>query len=463
VKKVKNTLKIKGLDLVYEGNDELLLKYLDGKAEYDEKFKFYRIKPIYYPKILKFCEKNHINITNLYENIKLERLINKKNYVLRDYQEKALKLWKNNNCNGIVVLATGAGKSFVGLEAIYEMQLKTLIIVPTIDLMEQWKNLICKSFSLPKDIIGIWGGGKHELKEITITTYDSCAKHIKTLRKDRGLVIYDEVHHLPAKTYRIAAEGVFAPYKLGLSATPERADELHLDLEYLVGSIVIRLGPDELDQNSIAEFEIKNIMVDLTNDERKVYDESMKIYSNYIKSRNIRMYSSKDFQKLVLRTGRDKKALEALKCRNKARQIAFNASNKLIVLEELLNQHKEQKVIIFSEFNEIIERIGKIFLIPIITHRTKSSERKIILNKFREGIYTKIASSRVLDEGISVSDASIGIILSGSSQKRQLVQRLGRLLRPYKTDQDIKKAVLYELISKNTIEKSTARRRSLKK
>jgi superfamily II DNA or RNA helicase len=172
------------------------------------------------------------------------------------------------------------------------------------------------------------------------------------------------------------------------------------------------------------------------------------------------MRSSSDFRKLIFRTARDKNALKALHAWNKARQIAFNAEKKIEVVEDLLRRHVDQKMIIFSEFNDIVERVGKLFLIPIITHQTKTRERREILTKFKDGKYTRLISAKVLDEGISVSDASVGVILSGSSQKRQLIQRLGRLLRPFKDHSVKKKAILYELISRNTIEKSAARRRS---
>ncbi|TFF85019.1 MAG: ATP-dependent helicase, partial [Promethearchaeota archaeon] len=247
---------------------------------------------------------------------------------------------------------------------------------------------------------------------------------------------------------------------LGLSATPERADELHRDLEHLVGPVVIRRGPDDFDSDSIADFEIKETFVDLTEDERLDYINSIKYYKTYLKTHRIRMQSSKDFRKLIFRTSRDKNALKALHAWNNARQIAFNAEKKIGILEELLGRHRDQKMIIFSEFNEIVERVGKLFLIPVITHQTKKRERREILEKFRKGKYTRIISAKVLDEGISVSDASVGVILSGSSQKRQLIQRLGRLLRPYKDCSVEKKAILYEFITRDTIEKSAARRRS---
>ncbi|MHA1268972.1 MAG: DEAD/DEAH box helicase [Candidatus Helarchaeota archaeon] len=451
--------KIQGLDLIYKGNNLIFPEYLREKMKYDGEINEYRIKPIYYEEFLKYCKENGISIIDIYKDLKLEELIDRKKFNLREYQVNAFREWERNNYKGVIVLATGTGKSYIGLEAIYRLQVKTLIIVPTLALVEQWKEKVKEELIISEENVGVWAGGKQELKDITITTYSSCAVHIKKLRRDRGLIIYDEVHHLPAESYRIAAEAVFAPYKLGLSATPERADDLHLDLKYLVGEIVFRLAPTDYDSNQIAEFEIYKINVKLTKEEREEYNRCMDNYTNYIRTHGIKMRSGRDFRKLVFRTGRDKSALEALRSRSRARQIAFNAQEKIQILEQLLRKHKDQKVIMFSEFNEIIEKIGKLFLIPVITHQTNSRERNEILKRFKDGLYTKIASSKVLDEGIDISDASIGIILSGSGQKRQSIQRLGRLLRPYRGESGMKKAILYELITINTIEKSTARRR----
>ncbi|MBD3227482.1 MAG: DEAD/DEAH box helicase [Candidatus Lokiarchaeota archaeon] len=447
--------------MIYTGEIGDFPNHLKQKMWYDEELGLYRLKPVYYTQFLAYTKEKGIKIPNLLGHINLEMPIKRKNFELRGYQQEAFRKWKENNYKGVVVLATGTGKSYIALEAIYNLKVKTLIVVPTLALIDQWKKMLIECLSISSDCIGIWGGGSRELEDITITTYDSSAVHIKNLRKDRGLIIYDEVHHLPAPTYRVASNAVFAPYKLGLSATPERADELHQDLEHLVGPIVIRREPDDFESDFIANFEIREKFIDLTEDERKEYTNSINYYRTYLRTHRIRMRSSSDFKKLIFRTARDKNALKALHAWNKARQIAFNAEKKIEVLEELLKRHLNQKMIIFSEFNDIVEKVGKLFLIPIITHQTKTRERREILTNFKKGKYTRLVSAKVLDEGISVSDASVGVILSGSSQKRQLIQRLGRLLRPFKDRSTEKNAILYELISKNTIEKSTAYRRSL--
>jgi superfamily II DNA or RNA helicase len=147
---------------------------------------------------------------------------------VRDYQQAALEAWSNQNGRGVVVLPTGAGKTFVAALAIAQLKLATLVIVPTIDLLQQWQKALADFYGLKdKNVIGVFGGGKQEIKPLTIITYDSAIIHSRHLN-NFALLVFDEAHHLPAESYRTAAEGAFAPYRLGLSATPERSDNLHL-------------------------------------------------------------------------------------------------------------------------------------------------------------------------------------------------------------------------------------------
>jgi superfamily II DNA or RNA helicase len=404
---------------------------------------------MYFSEILEFLTSKYaVNIEFTYgEKLSFEIIAK---YTLRPYQEDALSKWKENNYRGIICLPTGTGKTFLGLEAIHTKS-KTLIIVPTINLLYQWRSAIIEYINVPRESIGIWGGGKQELREITITTYDSAHIYVKRFQNAFDLLIFDEVHHLPAPTYRVIAEGTIATKRLGLSATPERSDELHHDLEFLVGKVVFRLEHKELVENGyVSPFEVKTITIELSEDELRRYNDLDKIYKDYVKK-----YKVFDFEKLVLRSGRDKKARAALLARQEARKISFGSEKKLDALEELLEQHQHDRIIIFCEFNDIVHGIAKRFLIPEITHKTKGEERKILLKNFKNGQYSKLVTGRVLDEGWDV-DASIGIIISGSGSKRQFIQRLGRILRPSDTHS---KAILYELVTKETLEVSTASRR----
>ena len=167
----------------------------------------------------------------------------------RPYQDEALANWLAESSTGVVVLPTGAGKTFVAAMAIHEMGLWTLAVVPTIDLLQQWRVALSTALSLPIDEIGIFGGGEKEIKPITIITYDSAALYPRELRSF-GLLIFDECHHLPAPTYRLIAESAFTPLRLGLSATPERSDMTHADLDTLIGPEVYRRSPAELTEGN---------------------------------------------------------------------------------------------------------------------------------------------------------------------------------------------------------------------
>src|SRR2546429_8067406 len=152
----------------------------------------------------------------------------------RPYQEEALTRWLAESSAGVVVLPTGAGKTLVAAMAIHETGLWTLAVVPTIDLLHQRRTALAAALSVPAAAIGVFGGGEKDLKPITIITYDSATLYPRELHRF-SLLIFDECHHLPASTYRLIAESAFTPLRLGLSATPERTDMAHTDLDELIG------------------------------------------------------------------------------------------------------------------------------------------------------------------------------------------------------------------------------------
>ncbi len=444
------SLKLINYDLILQPHVFLDVTPIQHLLEYDAKFKNFKALPMFFPEIVQFLTSRYVvKIDFTYgEKLSFETV---PSYSLRPYQEDALSEWIENDYRGIICLPTGTGKTFLGLAAIHQTKNRTLIIVPTINLLHQWRRNVIEGLDISKEKIGIWGGGKQELNEITITTYDSAHIYIKRFQNAFNLLIFDEVHHLPAPTYRVIAEGTIASKRLGLSATPERSDELHRDLDILVGKVVYRLEHEKLvDDGYVAPFELKTITIELAEDEKRRYDALDKVYQDYVKK-----YHVFDFEKLIIFSGRDKKARNALLARQEARKISFGSGRKLDVLEELLIQHQHDRVIIFCEFNEIVHEIAKRFLIPEITHKTKFEERKTYLESFKNGQYSKLVTGRVLDEGWDV-DANIGIIISGSGSKRQFIQRLGRILRPSDTHS---KAILYELVTKETLEVSTASRR----
>jgi len=374
--------------------------------------------------------------------------------VLRDYQEEALRRWLGARGRGVVVLPTGAGKTVVALEAIRRMVLRTLIVVPTIDLLGQWREALERRLHVPE--VGVLGGGVKTIAPVTVSTYDSASLMAPKLSDSFGLLVFDEVHHLPSPTYRLSAELMIAPHRLGLTATPERYDELHRDLDRLVGPIVYRIAPRLLEQEGyLAPYRIETVQIALTPEEQEMYEKHMAVFRSYARKLS-RLDPDWRFETIVERTLFDPEARQALSHLEKARRIALEASGKIEYVEKLLSRYHDSKVIIFSRYTRIVERISDIFGIPLITHKTKAAERARILSSFREGVYTKLVTGQVLDEGVDVPDASVGIIISGTGSKREFIQRLGRLLRPKKEG-----AILIELVTESTLEDGISKRRRM--
>jgi superfamily II DNA or RNA helicase len=373
----------------------------------------------------------------------------------RPYQRDALRAWEEAGRRGVVVLPTGAGKTLVGLLAIKSAGTCALICVPTLDLLGQWKAALLANTDLKEDEVGTWGGGEKDARPVTVITYDSAAIHTRLL-PGFGLLVFDEVHHLPADTYRTIAEGAIATARLGLSATPERSDLRHGDLDRLVGPVVYERLPAQLrEERHIADYRTERITVALEGAEREAYERAAEVYRAYLRKHRISLRSGGDYQRhLIFRSGNDPAAREALLAHQTARRIALSASGKLDVVAELLERHRDDRVLIFSEHNALVETVSRDFCVPLVTHKTPAAERKAILEGFRSGRFSKLATGRVLNEGVDLPDANVAIILSGSATKREFVQRLGRVLRPKESV-----AVLYEVVTEETTEESISRRR----
>ncbi len=425
-----------------------------GRVVHDNRRKCLRVLPLDYPAI-------HNTLAHLYiikegfdarpplpypVEVKLQP---------RPYQAEALGAWWDADCRGVVVLPTGAGKTLVALMAIAASNTHTLICVPTLDLLGQWRASLLGNTNLDEGDVGSWGGGEKDLKPVTVITYDSAAIHSRIL-SHFGLLVFDEVHHLPADTYRTIAEGAIATARLGLSATPDRSDLRHSDLDYLVGPVVYERLPAQLrEAQFIADYRTERISVELTADERASYDRAAEVYRAYLRRNRISMKSGNDYERfLIWRSGNDPAAREALLAHQAARRLALSASGKMEVVAELLARHKDDRVLVFSEYNALAEKIGSRFCLPTVTHKTPAAERKAILDGFRSGRFSKLATGRVLNEGVDLPDANVAIILSGSATKREFIQRLGRVLRPKATE-----AVLYEVVTEETTEESISRRR----
>jgi hypothetical protein len=263
-------------------------------------------------------------------------------------------------------------------------------------------------------------------------------------------------HHLPAESFRQIAEMFTAPYRMGLTATYEREDLLHLELPRLIGGVVYRLEPEDLAGRYLSDYAIERVNVELTEGEKEEYGRNYRVFADYLESNRIWLRSPLDFQRFIMRTGRDPQARRALLARNRAMSIAFNSQAKMERLEEVLRANPDERILIFTQHNELVYRISRRFLLPFITHTTDKEERYEVLKGFREGRFRAIVTSKVLDEGIDVPEASIGVIVSGTGSSREFIQRLGRLLRK---SEGKGQARLIELVSRETSETGTSSRR----
>ncbi len=371
----------------------------------------------------------------------------------RPYQTESIEAWQKNKKCGVIVLPTGAGKTHVATMAIEICGRQTLVIVPTLDLMNQWYDLLLSTFNAE---VGLIGGGFYEIGAITVTTYASAFRHQERIGNQFGLVIFDECHHLPSEGYKYAAEFAIAPFRLGLTATPERADEGELLLEEIVGNFVYRLEAQELAGEYLADYFVERIEVDLTDEERDEYQKEREIYINFVRQKNINFSGIDGWKMFVIQSAKSEQGRRAMKAYRNSKKIALGTEAKINVLQDLLVRHKKDKVLIFTAENEMVYRISQDFLIPAITHETNVKERGFWLKSLNSGKVSALATSKVLNEGVNIPDASVAIILSGSGSSREHIQRLGRILRK----QGDKQAILYEVVTRNTSEERISQRRS---
>ena len=367
------------------------------------------------------------------------------------YQKEAADAWDENR-RGVVVLPTGAGKTFVAQMIMERVGRSTIIVTPTIDLMNQWYSVLSTSFDIE---VGLIGGGYYEPLPVTVTTYDSAYIHMERLGRRFALIIFDECHHLPGPSYLMAADSSIAPYRLGLTATPEREDGEEWRLEDAIGPIVYRREIKELAGDYLSEYETVRLTVRLGDDEKERYQNERAIYLEFVRENRISLSSQHGWPRFLMLSSRSEAGRRALLAYREQKSIAQASPAKLRLLDRLLVQHRRDRILVFTSDNDTVYRISRRFLIPAITHQTKVKERHEILQRFNVGDYPFLVTSRVLNEGVDLPAANVGVVLSGSGSVREHVQRLGRILRRMKD----KRAILYEVISEDTAEEYTSSRR----
>jgi len=423
---------------------------LPASCLWDPREAVHRAPAIDYAPIVLALRDRAVEVTDdarRYQNLTLAPIVRHEPF---PYQTEALAAWQRHRFRGVIVLPTGAGKTYVATLAILSRQRSTLVVVPTLDLLNQWYDVLLAAFGTP---VGIVGGGYHDVLDLTVTTYDSAHLHMDRLGDRFGLVVFDECHHLPSPSYTTAARMCLAPFRLGLSATPERTDGR--TSEDTIGRIVYRKDITELSGEYLAAYDTQRVEVQLSAGEREEYERERGTYLAFLRSHGIRMGEPDGWQRFLMLSSQSDAGRRAFLAYRRQRGLALAAPGKLSFLARLLHQHRGDRTIVFTEDNATVYAISRRFLVPAITHQTKVKERSRILAAFNAGELSAVVTSKVLNEGVNVPEANVAIVLSGSGSVREHVQRLGRILRKAEN----KQAVLYELVAAGTGEERTSEKR----
>jgi superfamily II DNA or RNA helicase len=206
----------------------------------------------------------------------------------------------------------------------------------------------------------------------------------------------------------------------------------------------------------LAEYRTERIRVDLTEEERRRYDADYALYAAFLQARQLASTHGPGwFRELMRLSAFDPAARRALLARQRIQRLLAGAEGKLAMLDKLLREHRQERVLIFTENNAVAYRISRCHLIPAVTCETKAAERRQILESFQAGAYPALVTAKVLNEGVDVPEAKVAIVLGGTAGAREYIQRLGRVLRKVGNRQ----AVLYEVTVRRSVDESRARRR----
>ncbi len=369
---------------------------------------------------------------------------------LRPYQAAALDAWRLASRRGVVVLPTGSGKTRVAVAAIAGERCRTLCLVPTRVLLEQWRAVLETELGVE---VGCYGDGERTEQPITVATFESAWRHMHTLGNRFELLIADEVHHFGGGGRDEALEMCTASRRLGLTATPPEGVATE-GLRALIGPQVFELGIEDLAGSWLAEFELIEMRLGLSDSERHEYERNRKAFRGaYDYFVDLAPGASwEDFARWAARTPEGRAALAGWR---RARQVLSMTDEKSEAIGRLLDRHQDGRVLIFTADQRAAYRVTREQLVMPITADIKRKERDRMLAAFREGSIGALVSARVLNEGLDVPAANVGIICGGAQGRREHVQRIGRLLRPAPG----KRAVVYELVTRDTVEVGQARRK----
>lgn len=369
---------------------------------------------------------------------------------LRTEQQVALAAWKAAR-RGCIVMPTGTGKTEVALSVMAEAAVSTLVVAPVRDLMYQWHRRILGGLGYDAGIIG---DNVFRVRPVSCTTYDSACIHMDRLGNRFGLVIFDECHHLPGPVRRDAALMSAAPMRLGLTATPERSDERHADLAWLIGPALYEMPISDARGRTLADYEVVRIPVHLSSDEQRRYDRLAHEVRRYMHERR-KTDPGFTWEELCGETATTPAARRALKAYYAKKSIEDRAEEKLRVLEDLFRLHAGEPCLVFAGSNAMARDVSRRFLIPCLLSHCGKKERLEILNGFAEQLYPAIVANRVLDEGVDLPEAKVAVVIGGLGSTRQAKQRLGRVLRKSGNA----RATLYEIVAAGTNEEKRSRRR----
>jgi len=369
---------------------------------------------------------------------------------LRQEQQAAVAAW-NQTRHAAIVMPTGTGKTEVALAIMHQTAVSTLVVAPVRDLMYQWQRRIHQRLGYDAGIIG---DNIFCVRPVSVTTYDSACIHMERLGDRFGLVVFDECHHLPGQIRRDAARMSAAPWRLGLTATPERSDGRHVDLATLIGPRAYEMPISAARGATLADYEVVRIPIHLSPEEQARYDSlSRQVRSYMIERRKTDPRFS--WEDLCGDSGQDPAARRVLRAYHAKQSIEDRAEEKLRVLEDLFRLHAGSPVLIFAGSNAMARDVSRRFLIPCLLNHCGKRERAEVLAGLESGVYPALAANQVLDEGVDLPAVKVAIVIGGTASTKQAKQRLGRILRK----SGHARATLYEIVCADTNEERRSRRR----